>query len=189
MSRIIPYDVDNVRIRYYAATEGKAYSTGIDVRFSGEFIPGTVSWFSLGILSTKEDVSSDYKGYIRRPSDQRINLGIFFQDHLPNNPSWRVNLNLLMGSGLPFGPPGEINSRNIYTGDLYRRVDVGFTKEIAIGDQDNGKSILLSAEILNMLGALNSISYTWIEDVQGQKFAVPNSLSARFLNLKLKISI
>lgn len=189
MSRIIPYDVDNVRIRYYAATEGKAYAAGIDMRFSGEFIPGTVSWFSLGILSTKEDVVSDNQGFIRRPSDQQINLGIFFQDYLPSNPSWRVNLSLLVGSGLPFGPPGDINSRNTYTGDLYRRVDVGFTKEIELGSKDNGRTILLSAEILNMLGALNSISYTWIEDVVGQTFAVPNSLSARFLNLKVKISI
>ena len=43
---IIPYDVDNVRLRYYPDLTATGYATGVDVRLSGEFIPGTVSWFS-----------------------------------------------------------------------------------------------------------------------------------------------
>lgn len=185
---IIPYDVDNVRLRYYADTKATGYATGLDVRFSGEFIPGTVSWFSLGVLSTKEDVESDNQGMIRRPSDQRLNLGVYFQDQLPNDPSWRVNLSLLLGTGLPFGPPNEINNRNIYNGGIYRRVDIGFVKELFFG-KNKAHNFLISAEVLNMLGADNTISYTWIEDVIGQEYAVPNSLSARFLNLKFTVKI
>ena len=185
---VIPYDVDNIRLRYYADTKATGFSTGLDLRFSGEFIPGTVSWFSLGVLSTKEDVVGDSKGMIRRPSDQRINLGVFFQDQLPNDPSWRVNLSMFFGTGLPFGPPSDINNRNIYKGDIYRRVDIGFVKELYIGENKQN-SLLIGVEILNMLGADNTISYSWIEDVIGQEFAVPNSLSARFLNLKLTVKI
>ncbi|MDH5367142.1 MAG: TonB-dependent receptor [Cyclobacteriaceae bacterium] len=185
---IVPYDVDNVRIRYYADTKATGYATGLDVRFSGEFIPGTVSWFSLGVLSTKENVKGDNKAMIRRPSDQRLNLGVYFQDQLPNDPSWRVNLSFLVGTGLPFGPPGEANNRNIYNGDIYRRVDVGFIKELYFGN-NNKNSLLISAEVLNMLGTDNTISYTWVEDVIGQEYAVPNSLSARFLNLKFTVKI
>lgn len=185
---IIPYDVDNVRLRYYADTKATGYATGLDVRFSGEFVPGTVSWFSLGVISTKEDVVGDNKGLVRRPSDQRVNLGIHFQDQLPNDPSWRVNLSLLMGTGLPFGPPGDINNRNIYTGNIYRRVDIGFVKELFLGSKRQ-YNLLLGADILNMLGTDNTISHTWIEDVVGQEYAIPNSLSARFLNLKLSVKI
>ena len=89
---VIPYDIDNVRIRYFADNNARAYATGIDMRISGEFIPGAESWFSLGILRTREDIVGDSDtegnevGYIRRPSDQLINLGIFFQDHLPDDP-------------------------------------------------------------------------------------------------------
>ena len=183
---IIPYDVDNVRIRYYPGRNAKGYATGIDMRLSGEFIPGTVSWFSLGILSTKEDVEGDNQEYIRRPSDQRVNVGVFFQDHLPNDPSWRVNLSMLFGSGLPFGPPGDVESRNSFNGDLYRRVDIGFVKEFNLGENKN-TDLLIGLDILNLLGARNTISYTWIEDVIGNQFAIPNSLTARFLNLKLTL--
>lgn len=187
---VIPYDVDNVRIRYFAENNATAYAAGVDFRVSGEFIEGSESWFSLGILTTREDVECDNKGYIRRPSDQRINLGIFFQDHIPNDPTIRMYLKLLYGSGLPFGPPNSLQYRNSFIGRAYRRVDIGFSKMInfkekKINKQVKVNSLWLGVEILNLLGADNVISYTWIEDVNSQQFGVPNTLSARFFNLKL----
>jgi len=74
-----PYDIENVRIRYYAENIAKAYAAGLDFRVSGEFIPGDESWFSLGVLSTREDLETDNQGYIPRPTDQRVNLAIFFR--------------------------------------------------------------------------------------------------------------
>lgn len=187
----IAYDVDNVKIRYFANNDTKAFATGLDFRVNGEFIPGLESWFSLGILNTREDVTGDGNGFIRRPTDQRVNVAIFFQDHLPNNPTVRVNLNVLFGSGLPFGPPNSINNRNSFNGDTYRRVDVGFSKVFFLNKEkyNNKRQLLLSAEVLNLLGAGNAISYLWVQDVNNNNFAVPNSLSARFLNIKLGLKI
>jgi hypothetical protein len=156
---------------------------------SGAFIKGTESWFSLGILKTEEDLSIDEAGYIRRPSDQRVTLGIYFADHMPNDPSVRVYLNLLYGSGLPFGPPNNLEYRNRFDGRAYNRLDIGFSKLISMnqGKETNRglKTIWLSAEILNLLGARNTISYTWIKDLHNRQFAVPNNLSQRFFNIKV----
>lgn len=187
---VIPYDVDNVRIRYYAENSAKAYAVGADFRISGEFIPGAESWFSLGILKTQEDVEGDGRGYIRRPTDQLINLGIFFQDHLPNDPSSRLYLSLLYGTGLPFWPPEQKRQRDFISGADYKRVDLGFSKQLLFREEKTDenaffRSLWLGVEILNALGANNIISYTWISDIYGQQYAVPNRLSARFLNLKV----
>ena len=188
---VIPYDVDNVRLRYYAANNTEAYATGLDLRVSGEFIQGTESWFSLGLLSTKEDVENDGNGFISRPTDQRVNLGIVFQDHIPQDPTIRVNLGLFFGSGLPFGPPGAITNRNVFSGEEYRRVDIGFTKVFNLQDSRNNsfKSLWIGFDILNLLGASNAISYIWISDVLSRQYAVPNTLSARFFNLKIYLKV
>ncbi len=185
---VIPYDVDNVRIRYFARNDATAYATGIDTRVSGEFIPGAESWFSIGILRTREDVADDERGYIRRPSDQLVNLGIFFQDHLPNDPTMRVHLSVLYGSGLPFGPPNRPEYRNFLNGSEYRRVDIGFSKEIFLGRAKAKRlfrSLWLGVEVLNVLGTDNPISFTWVQAVNRQQYAVPNSLSARFINAQV----
>ncbi|MEM8565400.1 MAG: TonB-dependent receptor [Bacteroidota bacterium] len=187
---VVPYDVDNVRLRYYANNDAKAFAAGLDLRLSGEFIEGTQSWFSLGVLTTREDVGNDGNGYIRRPTDQRVNLGIVFQDHIPGDPTLRVNLGLLYGSGLPFGPPNNFSRRSAFSGAEYTRVDIGFSKLFYLSDaRDFYKSLTLTAEVLNMLGASNTISYTWISDVNNQQFAVPNALSARFLNIKASVRL
>ena len=185
-----PYDIENVRIRYYAENTATAYATGIDFRLSGEFIPGDESWFSLGILSAKEDIEDDNRGYIPRPSDRRVNVGIFFQDHIPNVPSFRVHLRLLYASGLPFSPPVNPDIRNIFRGSDYQRIDIGFSKMIKFGSRNGHpllKSLWISAEILNLTGHQNTISYYWVNDVYNNYYAVPNSLSQRFFNVRMNL--
>jgi hypothetical protein len=180
------YEIENVRIRYLANNEGEAYAFGADFRISGEFIPGAVSWFSLGLLKTRENISGDSRGYIRRPSDQWLNFAVNFEDHFPNDPSIRMNLALFLGSGLPFGPPGNLRYRNYFNGRMYRRVDIGFSKVIQIRKSESLlNSIWLGAEVLNLLGNNNIISYSWIRDNNNQQYAIPNALSARFLNIKI----
>ncbi|HET8860584.1 TonB-dependent receptor [Marivirga sp.] len=184
---IIPFDVDNIRLRYRPDLTANGYAYGADFRFSGEFIPDMESWFSLGLLSTRENVEEDSRGYIRRPTDQRVTAAIFFQDNFINDPSLKVNLKLQVGSGLPFGPPNSLENRNIFNGEWYRRMDIGFSKQF-MGDRIQNleyiESFWIGLDVLNVLGVSNTISYSWIEDVNGQTFAIPNSLSARFLNLK-----
>jgi hypothetical protein len=186
----VAYDVENVRIRYYANNNTKAYAWGTDLRLSGEFIKGAESWFSMGILNTKEDLGFDSQGYVRRPTDQRVSFSAFFQDHIPRNPTVRVYLNLVFGTGLPFSPPQMLRYRSAFTAPPYRRLDMGFSKIIQIKDRSKGlgkftESIWLGAEVLNVIGAQNTISYTWITDVQRRQFAVPNTLSARFVNFRV----
>ncbi|WP_370086980.1 carboxypeptidase-like regulatory domain-containing protein [Ekhidna sp.] len=185
LKNVVAYDIDNVRLRYFANNDAQAFAYGFDFRINGEFIPGTQSWFSLGILNTQEDIAEDDKGFIRRPSDQRINLAFFFEDHLPNDPTMRVYVNSVFGSGYPLGPPNEINARNIFSGDEYYRVDLGLSKSFELTNHKYLKTFWLRAEVLNVLGADNTLSYSWIQDVTGAQLAIPNSLSARFLNFRI----
>ncbi len=187
LKNVIPYDIDNVRLRYFPENNATAYAYGLDLRINGEFIKGTQSWFSLGLLSTREDIEEDDKGYIRRPSDQHINLAFFFEDHLPNDPSVRVYVNSVFGSGYPLGPPNDFKNRNAFSGDEYYRIDIGLSKSFELKNHKYLKTLWLRAEVLNALAADNTLSYSWIEDVNGSQLAIPNSLSARFLNIRLSV--
>jgi len=189
LSDVIPYDIDNVRLRYFANNDAEAFARGLDLRINGEFIRGTQSWFSLGFLRTKEDIVEDDKRYIRRPTDQNINLAFYFEDHLPNDPSMRVYVNSVIGSGFPSGPPNNFNARNIFSGDEYYRVDIGLSKSFELTNHKYLKTFWLRLEVLNVLAADNTLSYSWIQDVNGAQLAIPNSLSARFLNLKISINL
>ncbi len=190
---VVPYDINNVRIRYFAENSAIAYAMGIDFRISGEFIPGEESWFSLGILQTREDVEGDGRGFIPRPSDQLVKFNIYFSDHLPVNPTYKMFLNLFYASPLPFSPPGNIDQRNSFRGKSYQRVDIGFSKMIDFGNKWNSRAALpnslwIGLEILNLTGHKNVISYYWVKDVNSNYYAVPNALSARFFNVRLTLS-
>ena len=208
LTDVVPYDVDNVRLRYFAKNNATAYAAGFDARVSGEFVKGAESWFSLGVLTTRENVDGDSrnivdangkvtgrepKGYIRRPQDQRLNLGVFFQDHLPNNPSVRGYVNLVYGTGLPFSPPNQPDLRGTNALERsYKRVDLGFSKVIGLKNNDAPKphfysfeSLWLGLEILNVLAANNVAGYSYLQDVNGVTYSVPSYLSQRLVNLRL----
>ncbi len=204
---LIPYDIDNVRIRYYGENMAHGYAIGIETKIHGEFVPGTESWMSLSLMQTKEDIDGDYytlrndeglldtifPGFIPRPTDQRINFGIYFQDYIPRNPTWQLHLNLLFGTGLPFGPPNA--QRYMATGRMrpYRRVDIGLSKRLMSNEKpmaENNpfrhfRNIWLTLEVFNLLDINNTISHTWVTDIRGWQYAVPNYLTGRRVNLKL----
>lgn len=186
---IIPYDIDNLRLRYYPDNVGTGFARGVDFRIHGEFVKGTQSWFSLGVLQTREDVGGDDLGLIRRPTDQRINLAAYFEDHMPGDPTLRVYLNLVFGSGYPFGPPNRPELRNAFSGDEYYRADLGLSKKFNMSINNFFNTIWVRAEVLNALAADNTLSYTWKQTYSGEQFAIPNSLSARFLNIKLSAEL
>lgn len=206
-----PYKIDNVRIRYEANNNAQGYAAGFDVKLNGQFIPGLESYVTLGILQTMEDIEGDTQtlpdgsvaeiGFIPRPTDQRLNVGLFFQDNLPNLEQCRVHLSLLLGTQLPFGPPGTQRAADTLRSPMYRRVDIGFSyvfispnkKEEALWR--NGKvgkhikSFWASLEFFNLLDINNTISYLWIRDVSGRRYAVPNYLTPRLINLKLVLEL
>jgi len=190
---VVPYDIDNVRLRYFAENTAVAYAAGVDLRISGEFIPGEESWFSLGLMQTRENVEGDDRGYIPRPSDQLLKFNIYFSDHLPINPTYKMYLNLFYASPLPFSPPGDIDLRNSFRGKAYQRIDIGFSKMISFGSKWNSKSLLpntlwVGLEILNLTAHQNVISYYWVSDIHANYYAVPNTLSTRFFNIRLTMT-
>lgn len=181
----VPYTLENLRIRYYPTYQAVAYATGFEARLGGEFVPGTESWFSFGILSTRERIPSRGEDWIRRPTDQRFNVAITFEDHLPKDPSFRVNLSFVYGSGLPFGPPTDLDRRNSFPGDDFIRLDIGFSKIFSFKDKWL-ESFRIGAYVNNLLGAKNAVTYTWIKDFNNNQFAVPNNLTGRLFNVSLE---
>ncbi|MBL0049570.1 MAG: TonB-dependent receptor [Bacteroidetes bacterium] len=222
LDNLVPYEIDNVRIRYYANNNAKGYATGIDLKLNGEFVKGLESWVSVSVMQTQEDIKDDFyydyynkkgnkivkgytfdqvatdsvlhtPGYIPRPTDQRVNFALFFQDFIPRFPSWKVHLNLLYGSGFPFGPPSYERYKDTLRIPPYRRVDIGFSKQLlsetkvlpAKNPFHFFKSIWASAEVFNLLQISNTISYLWVTDVTARQYAIPNYLTRRQLNIKL----
>jgi len=202
LENLIPYKVDNVRIQYLANDLSNGYATGIDIKVNGEFVPGVESWASLSVMKTAEDIVGDTKidangntveaGYIPRPTDQRVNFSMFFQDYIPGKPKYKMHLNLIYGTGLPFGPPNGKKYQDVLRIPNYRRVDIGFSAVLKAADKKSKlkwlntfNSIWVSAEVFNLLDINNTVSYLWVADVSGREYAVPNYLTSRQLNAKL----
>ncbi|MGQ7869310.1 TonB-dependent receptor [Sunxiuqinia sp. sy24] len=193
-SHLIPYQVNNVQIRYLRDQEATGYAAGLDFKVNGEFVSGVQSWASISLLQTKEDIIGDGHGWIPRPTDQTLNLSLFFQDYFPGNPSYKMHLAAFYGSRLPIGPPNGERHQDTFRMPPYRRIDIGFSK-IVIGPQSRStakllapiKDLWLSLEVLNLLGVRNTVSYLWVSSNSGDMFAVPNYLTDRKLNLKLTV--
>ena len=206
LDNLIPYKVENVRIQYLAENNSHGYATGIDMKINGEFVSGVESWASVSVMQTKEDIEGDfyideetgetiYPGFIPRPTDQRVNFSMFFQDYLPGNPNYKMHLSMMYGTGLPFGPPNAEKFNDILRMPDYRRVDIGFSavikaedKKSKIGFLNNLNNMWISAEVFNLLDIDNTVSYLWVADVRGRQYAVPNYLTPRQLNFKLIVS-
>ena len=217
-THVIPYDIDNVRIRYYADQTARAYATGLDFKVNGEFVKGIDSWASLSFMQTKEDISGDYYlvdaegkklpfynhtddqvadtialGWHYRPSNQLMNFSLFFQDYIPNAPTWRVNMTLTFGTGLPINN----NNSDFYnpTGHYkaYRRVDIGFSKQLISEASSFSKNnplryvrnMFVSVDVFNLLNIPNTISYTWVKYIDNYYYGINNYLTPRYVNVKL----
>lgn len=194
LKEVNPFTIDNVKIRYQAKNNAVAYAWGADLRLHGEFVPGTESWISIGYLQTEENI--EQRGYISRPTDQRLKFGLVFQDYVPTIPSLKMYLNLVYNTGVPGGAPSYADPYD-YQGRLpaYSRTDLGisylFIDNNLIGSSQRTSAIKhLSAglELFNMFDQRNSITNTWIKDVSTDRYVgVPNYLSGRVLNLRLSI--
>jgi hypothetical protein len=223
LDNMIPYEVENVRLRYYARNNSSGYATGLDVMMNGEFIPGVQSWFRASVLKTEEDLNDDQyyeyynadgeliipgftfdqniadstliiPGNIPRPTDQRFSFSMFFQDEMPRWPEYKVQITFYYGTGLPYGPPTFERYKDILRTTAYRRVDIGFSRQfITEKNKDQNwfsktfDDAFVSLEIFNILAINNTINHTWIEDVDGRLYSIPNFLTGRRLNLKFAV--
>lgn len=186
------YTIDNVRIRYRANNDATAYVYGFDARLNGEFVPGTESWFSVGFLKTEEN--QDNKGFIARPTDQRLKFGLLFQDYMPNLPNVKLYLNLVYNTGLPGGSPSYADpyAYQLRLND-YRRADTGFSyvfKDETLTSSQKWltpfSELSLGLEIFNLFNNQNSITNTWVRDVYTKsQYGIPNYMTTRVFNLKL----
>jgi hypothetical protein len=193
ITNLNPFTIENVRIRYRARNDARAYAYGLDLRLNGEFVPGTESWVSMSYLKTEE--KQDERGFFARPTDQRLKFAILFQDYIPKFPKMKLYLNMVYNTGLPGGSP-RFADPFLFQNRLpdYQRVDVGFNYALVEeGDQfEKGnplgffKYLSFGVEVFNMFDRLNSITNTFVRDAStGGQFAIPNFLSPRVFNVKM----
>ncbi len=190
---LIPYELDNVRIRYYADNIASGYATGVDLKLNGEFVKGVDSWVSLSLLRTQEDlINDDYQiyfnqdgdtivrgvtadqvavdsttispGFIPRPTDQLVTFALTFQDYIPGRENFKMHLSLLFGSGLATGPPSYTRYLDVFRIPPYRRVDIGF-------------SFQLKSEENEMSNALKYLKSAWISLEIFNLLAINNTIS------------
>jgi hypothetical protein len=216
-----PYEIENVRTRYYAENNAIAYAYGIDINIHGQFVEGIESFFKVGLLSTKEDILSDsykeyynqageriifgysedqvvvdsaqiFPGYVPRPTDQWINFGALIQDRMPNFESFSVQMGLLYGAPLPYGPPDFSRYKDTLRMKGYFRVDIGMSYDFLYKKKEestfwnrNFTDAILSFEVFNLLGVNNVLSKQWIQDIEGKYYSIPNYLTQRRFNLKM----
>lgn len=223
-THLIPYELQNVRIRYYGDNVATGFATGVDFRVYGEFVKNAESWFSLSVLQTREDLANDFyyekynsegvkitpsifnqtaadsirvePGFIARPTDQRVTLNIFFQDYVPTSENLKVGLNLVFGTGLPFGIADKKRYNDVFRAPPYRRVDLSFSallldqaKKQRTSILKNARKLWLSLEIFNLLQVNNTISYLWVKDVSNTTYAIPNYLTSRRVNVKVLVDL
>lgn len=207
---LVSYDVENVRIRYSGLNDAEGYVVGLDMRLNGEFVPGAESWFNLSILRARENIlgiqhlkrdigqtEADEVPDVARPTDQLVNLNIFFQDYLPKNENFKVHVNFAFGTGLPYGLKGNNTVyRNTYRFNPYHRVDIGFS--IALWERDwkadrphhplrFARSSWLSVEVFNLMQVRNEASKTWIKTIYQTQYAISNYLTSRRINVRFKV--
>lgn len=204
---VVSYDINNVRIRYSGENDATGYAAGLDIRLNGEFVPGAESWINFSLMRTREHLNGvthmrrdvgEAQGRpvndVPRPTDQFMNLNIFFQDYLPRNENFKVHLNLNVGTGLAYGfPDDNVVYRNTYRYAAYRRLDIGFSlllwDESWRNEKPNhylsfSRNSWVSLEVFNLADIRNEASKTWIRAIDNSQYAISNFLTGRRLNVR-----
>ncbi len=221
LSNVNIYDLDNVRIKYAANNNAKAYTYGVETRLYSEITKDAESWVSLSFMRSKENIDNDfyydYKnaageiirnnttdkvpvdslkneiGWLRRPTDRLITVGMYFEDYLATNKNFKFHLNGLYGSNMSYNIPGSVKYRNGLIIEPYIRIDVGFSAQLlsqksmrrSYSPFRNFENIWASLEVFNLIDRANTISYQLIKDFENNVYSIPNRLTPRLLNLKL----
>jgi len=210
---MVSYNLDNVRIRYSGENDSEGYALGWDNRIHGEFVPGVESWVNLSFLRTRERLygvqhllpgaTAEESRSVRdvpRPTDQLMSLSMFFQDFLPGRPKFKMHMQGTIASGIPYGFRTEnVVYRNLYRFKTYHRVDMGFSYSLWERGRDtrNGskfshwlshtRRVWISAEVYNLLNTKNEASVRWIKAFNNYEFSLPNYLTSRRINLRLRV--
>ena len=190
LDNLNPYTVDNVKIRYYGENCAQGHAMGLDVKFFGEFVPGTDSWISFSLMKAEQSIRGSE--YVPMPNSQGYNVSLFFQDYFPGYKRVKLNLKGVLSGGLPVTAPRTGYEDGYFRTPTYKRVDLGFSYQLAGGTDaimDRGffrnlKNIWLGLDIFNLFDIKNTSSYYWIT-IDNHQYAIPNYLTGRQLNIRL----
>ena len=185
MNNLVPYNVQNMKVVYYGENLAKGYAAGLDLKLYGEFVPGTDSWLTFSVMSTRQKINGVS---IPMPTDQRWGVNLHFTDYFPGTERWKMTLRLAIADGLPFGAPHRGLEHQQFRAPAYKRADIGMSFLAYQNEQRSNfglRHIWLSLEGLNILGISNVNSYYWVTDVTNQQYAVPNYLTGRQINGKV----
>lgn len=191
LDNLNPYTVDNVKIRYYGENCAQGHAMGLDVKFFGEFVPGTDSWISFSLMKAEQSIRGSE--YVPMPNSQGYNVSLFFQDYFPGYKRVKLNLKGVLSGGLPVTAPRTGYEDGYFRTPTYKRVDLGFSYQLAGGTDaimDRGffrnlKNIWLGLDIFNLFDIKNTSSYYWITNIDNHQYAIPNYLTVRQLNIRL----
>jgi hypothetical protein len=166
LRELIPYEVENVRLRYFATNNSNGYAYGMDVMLNGEFIRDVQSWARFSYLKTEEDLTDDFyylylnqsgdtiyngftldnvavdsikqvPGFIPRPNDQRVSCSLLFQDEMKKKPWYKVLMSFYFSTGIPYGPPSNERYLDISRTRSYIRADIGFSRDLILAKNKN----------------------------------------------------
>ena len=189
LDNLNPYTVDNVKIRYYGENCAQGHAMGLDVKFFGEFVPGTDSWISFSLMKAEQSIRGSE--YVPMPNSQGYNVSLFFQDYFPGYKRVKLNLKGVLSGGLPVTAPRTGYEDGYFRTPTYKRVDLGFSYQLAGGTDaimDRGffrNLIWLGLDIFNLFDIKNTSSYYWITNIDNHQYAIPNYLTGRQLNIRL----
>ena len=183
LNNLIPYNVQNMKITYYGENLTKGYAAGVDLKLYGEFVPGTDSWLTFSLMSTRQKFNNEW---VPLPTDQRWAVNLHFTDYFPGTDRWKMTLKLAFADGLPFGAPHRGLEQQQYRAPAYKRADIGMSY-CALRNTKGIKGLWLGIDCLNLFGISNVNSYYWVTDVTNTQWAVPNFLTGRQINTKISL--
>ena len=193
LNKLIPYEIDNLKIVYQGRNLTDGYTTGLDLKLFGQFVRGTDSWISFSVMKTGENLNGVT---VPRPTDQRYSMALYFTDYFPKFPKLKFSLRGIFSDGLPTTAPHSSRDKGYFRAPAYKRVDVGLhyalLSPLKEGENPRGlhkwfKSIWLGVDVFNLLDISNVSSYYWVTDVNEIQYAVPNYLTRRQFNVRLSI--
>lgn len=185
LSNLIPYNVQNMKVTYYGRNLCSGYAAGLDLKLYGEFVPGTDSWLTFSLMSTRQKMEDQW---IPMPTDQRWAVNLHFTDYFPGTDRWKMTLRLAFADGLPFGAPHRGLEAQQFRAPAYKRADIGMSYR-AVKNGKGIKNIWLGIDCLNLFGISNVNSYYWVTDVTNKQWAVPNYLTGRQINGKITVEL
>jgi hypothetical protein len=185
---LVPYTVDNVKVWYSGVNTSRGYVTGIDTKLFGQFVKSTDSWIGLSLMQAKQYMNGRK---VPMPTDQLYNFTFHFTESYGKI---QVNVRMIWAAGLPFSVPGSNTYKAGLTAPPYRRVDFGISycllneEEMTYRSNSllrNVRNVWIGGDIFNLFDIKNVSSYSWFADVTGAKYAVPDRLTGRQINIKL----